>query len=118
MKNQLLIGGIGGLILGWILFRKKCPDCGTPANANVPPYQYPYIVPNVYVPPTTLPPTTLPPTTLPPTTLPPTTAAPIDPKSQLLTAPANFSGDGTFAAPHKRKYLNVKLIIKNTFLND
>jgi hypothetical protein len=113
MKNQLLIGGIGGLILGWILFRKKCPDCGGAANgttsntnANIP---YPYIIPNYYVPPSPLPPTTLPPTTLPPTTMPPTTAAPIDPKSQMLTAPANFAGDGTFAAPHKRKYLNVKL---------
>jgi len=108
MKNQLLIGGVAGLILGWFLFRKKCPDCGTlnTGATNYPPN--PYIIPNVYVPPTTLPPTTLPPTTLPPTTLPPTTLPPSVPiinSKGLTTSTTGFTGEGTFAPLYKRKYL-------------
>ena len=29
MNKQLIFGGIGGLIIGYILWYKKCPECGT-----------------------------------------------------------------------------------------
>ena len=68
MKNQLFIGGVVGLVLGYLLFKKKCKPCGDASPT--------YIIPNTYVPP--VPPTTaapVPPTTLAPTVAPSSSAA-------------------------------------------
>lgn len=73
MKNQLFIGGAIGLVLGYFLFRKKCPPCNGQSNSTNNPNSPLYIIPNVYVPPTTaapIPPITVPPTTLAPTAVP------------------------------------------------